>query len=147
MLRKLILAACAAVFLTACQTASGVSGYSPDNKPTVLTSLSLPEARAKAKAIFTRPSLAFHVTSETPDRILFSKTMPASVNDNNPLKERTKGDPLNQVELTFLPENGKTRVTADNWLFLNPNGVDKDKFNLLHTPDGRRLQNRLNEMR
>jgi hypothetical protein len=147
MLRKLILAASAAVFLTACQTASGVSGYSPDNKPTLLTNLSLPEARAKAKAIFTRPSLGFHVTSETPDRILFSKTMPASVNDNNPLKERTKGDPLNQVALTFRTEDGKTRVTADNWLLLNPHGADKDKFNLLHTPDGRRLQNKLNEMR
>lgn len=147
MLRKLILAACAAVFLTACQTAGGVSGFSPDNKPTVLTSLSLPEARTRAKAIFTRPTLGFHVTSETSDRILFSKTMPASVNDNNRLKERTKGDPLLQVELTFRSENGKTRVTADNWMFLNPNGADKDKFNLLHTPDGRRLQNKLNEMR
>ena len=147
MLRKLILAACAAVFLTACQTASDVSGYSPDKKPTILTNLSLSEARAKAKAIFTRPSLAFHVTSEASDRILFSKTMPASVNDNNPLKERTKGDPLYQVALTFRTENGKTRVTADNWLLLNPHGADKDKFNLLATPDGPRLQNKLNEMR
>ncbi|UES60226.1 hypothetical protein GFK91_31415 (plasmid) [Roseibium aggregatum] len=147
MLRKLILAACATVFLTACQTASGVSGYSPDNKPTVLTSLSLSEARTKANAIFTRPSLAFHVTSETPDWILFSKTMPASVNDNNPLKERTKGDPLNQVALTFRTENGKTRVTADNWLVLNPKEANKDVFNLLATPDGARLQNKLNELR
>lgn len=147
MLRKLVLVACVAILLTACQTASGVSGFSPENKPTVLTSLSLPEARARAKAIFTRPSLGFRITSEAPDRILFSKTMPASVNDNNRLKERTKGDPLLQVELTFRPENGKTRVTADNWMFLNPKGADKDKFNLLHTPDGRRLQNKLNELK
>ena len=51
------------------------------------------------------------------------------------------------MEVTFRPENGKTRVTADNWMFLNPKGADKDKFNLLHTPDGRRLQNKLNELK
>ncbi len=147
MLRKLILAVLVAVFLAACQTASGVSRYSPDNKPTVLTNLSLPEVRAKAKEIFTRPTKSFHVTSETSDRILFSKIMPASVNDNNRLKERTKGDPLLQLELTFRPEHAKTRVTADIWMFLNPHGADKDKFHLLQTPDGRSGLNRLNEMR
>ncbi|MES0884313.1 hypothetical protein [Roseibium sp. SCP14] len=146
-MKQLILAACAAIMLTACQTTESGSTYAPDNKPTVVTSKSIPEAKAASKAIFTRPTLAFKVVSESSNQLLFSKVLPANVNDNNPLKDRTKGASVTVVELTFQPENGKTRVTGDNWMLLNPKGVNKDKFNLLATPDGQRLQNKLNELR
>ncbi|MES0880807.1 hypothetical protein [Roseibium sp. SCP14] len=36
---------------------------------------------------------------------------------------------------------------GDNWMQLNPKGANKGKFNLLATPDGRRLQNKLHELR
>lgn len=146
-MKKTILAMAAALFLTACQTAGAPSGFPPDNKPVVVTHLSVPQAQTRAKAIFTRPTLAFRVTSETPGRILFSKTLPANVNDNNPLKERTKGRPVSQIELVFQPVAAGTRVSGDNWILLNPAGANKDKFNLLETPDGRRLQNKLNELK
>ncbi|MCV0424136.1 MAG: hypothetical protein K5905_01555 [Roseibium sp.] len=145
-MRKFILAALSALMLTACRTTDGVSIYSPDNKPTVVTPRSKPQAKAAEKAIFTRPALGFKVTQETPTRILLSKYLPANVNDNNSLKHRTKGRPLAQVELTFRSEGGKTRVTADNGMLLNPYGTDKDKFNLLQISDGRRLKKKLNEL-
>ncbi|TYC63961.1 hypothetical protein FMN50_02020 [Rhodobacterales bacterium] len=146
-MRKTILAIAAALSLSACQTAGGPSGFSSDNKPSVVTSLSVPAAQTAAKAIFTRPTLAFRVTSEQPGRLLFSKTLPADVNDNNPLKDRTKGRPVSQIELVFQPVEAGTRVSGDNWILLNPAGANKDKFNLLETPDGRRLQNKLNELK
>lgn len=146
-MKKLIFAAAAVVMLAACQTTGSGSGYSPDNKPTVVTSKTVLQAKQKAKAIFTGPMQGFSVARETPNLLLFSKSLPANVNDNNPLKDRTKGKPLAQLQLVFTAENGKTRVTADNWMILNPAGQNKDKFNLLATPDGRRLQNKLNEMR
>ena len=79
--------------------------------------------------------------------MLFNKTLPANVNDNNPLKDRTKGAPVSFLELTFQTERGKIRVTGDNWLVLNPKEANKDVFNLLVTPDGARLQTKLNELR
>jgi len=147
-MRNLVMAVFAAVTLAACQTTSAPGPYSADNKPSVVTQKSIPETKAAAKAVFTRPTLAFKVVRDEPQRLLFQKSLPADVNDNNVLKDRTKGRPLAQIQLTFEPApNGGTRVTGDNWMYLNPAGPDKDKFNLLATPDGARLQRRLDELK
>jgi hypothetical protein len=147
-MRKFLIASCAAAFLAACQTTDGgTTAFSQANKPTVVTSKNMAAAKAASKAIFTRPTLGFKVARETDSKVLFNKTLPANVNDNNPLKDRTKGAPVSFVELTFQAEGGKTRVTGDNWLVLNPKEANKDVFNLLATPDGARLQSKLNELR
>ncbi|KZM47474.1 hypothetical protein OA90_25750 [Labrenzia sp. OB1] len=147
LMRKFLIASCAAAFLAACQTTDGGTTFSQANKPTVVTSKNVAAARAASKAIFTRPTLGFKVAREADSRLLFDKTLPANVNDNNPLKDRTKGAPVSFLELTFQAEGGKTRVTGDYWLVLNPKEANKDVFNLLATPDGARLQNKLNELR
>ncbi|MEP4034130.1 hypothetical protein [Roseibium polysiphoniae] len=147
-MKKSILAACAAMMLTACQTIEqSTSGYSPENKPTIVTRKTIDQAKSGAKAVFNRPSLGFQTVSETGTHLLFSKAMPANINDNNSLKDRTKGRPLVQIELTFQQESDKTRVVGQNWMLLNPNGANKDKFDLLQTPDGPRLQARMNEFK
>ncbi|MTH94996.1 hypothetical protein [Roseibium sp. RKSG952] len=145
-----------AILAAGCQTTTGTALTDPDAihqagvsgpKPSVLTTKPIPQAKAEAKKIFTSPMQGFRVIRETNNRLLFGKTLPANVNDNNPLKGRTKGAPVGRLELTFTNENGKTRVTGDNWVLLNPKGKNKDPFNLLATPDGPRLQRKLNELK
>ncbi|MEJ8476647.1 lipoprotein [Roseibium algae] len=143
-MKKFILAACAALALTACQT---TSPYSTDNKPQIVTTKTVSEAKSAAKAIFTRPTLAFRVVRETPNTLLLRKSLPANVNDTNPLKDRTKGRPDAVIKLVFTPDNGATRVTGDNWIVLNPGHPNKDTYNLLDTPDGSRLKNKMYEIR
>ncbi len=147
-MRKFLIASCAAAFLAACQTTDGgTTAFSHGQQAHRRNIQELGGRKSRLKGHFTRPTLGFKVARETDNKVLFNKTLPANVNDNNPLKDRTKGAPVSFLELTFQAEGGKTRVTGDNWLVLNPKEANKNVFNLLATPDGARLQNKLNELR
>ncbi|MEP3047150.1 MAG: hypothetical protein ABJL55_18065 [Roseibium sp.] len=148
-MKKTVLALCAAALLAVCLPAS--HALAGPKKPTIVTSKSMAQAKTKAKtkakAMFTQRTVAFRMTENTKTRMLMSKTLPANINDNNVLKNRTKGKPVMQVELVFASENGKTRITGDTWMLLDPKVKNKDKFNLLQTPDGKRLKKLLNQIR
>lgn len=146
-MKPLIPVLLAASLLAACQSAGPGLTPSLGGKPSVLTSKSVPDAKVRAVDLFTAPEQGFRVVDQTSSHLLFAKVMPANVNDRNPLQTRTKGKPVVQIDLEFDSEGAKTRVTGDIWMLLNPKGPDYDTFSLLETPDGPRLQRKLNEIR